>query len=403
MELKLNEETLIGIINKAPIENDHWDFKEKWHEDNGELLRDIINFVNTPHHDDCYIILGVNDKNGEIVGIDKDPNRRNKQQLQDYLRRQPFAQNCYPLTNVETFKLSGHYIDVITIKNSNNVPIYLNRRVNRKGKPMQPGLIYSRINDSNTPVDESTSDNQLELLWAKRFHLDVSIYDRYKVILMHPEDWEQIITEDNHESYIYLRDPNFAIKVDGPLENKNSHFESFMMSEFNIRVEWFIIKLFYGNNEIYYNYDIPIDDSSAEIIIPDHHFINVNSVFNGISYHCYIKDELPYILTNFINDVRNVSYAGYWWNHVTADNVFYETKKEKAYYEKLVFDNYEKVKSSEFASDPETVQYLTNKIKLSGTRGEGGDITLIAKEMEKEHLLVKYIKKLQSKNSTQSK
>lgn len=56
-----------------------------------------------------------------------------------------------------------------------------------------------------------------------------------------------------------------------------------------------------------------------------------------------------------------------------------------------------------FASDPETVQYLTNKIKLSGTRGEGGDITLIAKEMEKEHLLVKYIKKLQSKNSTQSK
>ena len=79
------------------------------------------------------------------------------------------------------------------------------------------------------------------------------------------------------------------------------------------------------------------------------------------------------------------------------------SKKEKAYYEKLVFDNYEKVKSSEFASDPETVQYLTNKIKLSGTRGEGGDITLIAKEMEKEHLLVKYIKKLQSKNSTQSK
>ena len=163
----------------------------------------------------------------------------------------------------------------------------------------------------------------------------------------------------------------------------------------------FTIKLFYGNNEIYYNYDIPVDDSSAEIIIPDHHFINVNHVLNGISYHCYIKDELPYILTNFINDVRNVSYAGYWWNYVTTDNVIYETKKEKAYYEKLVFDNYEKVKSSEFASDPETVQSLTSKIKLSGTRGEGGDITLIAKEMEKEHLLVKYIKKLQQDKKDQ--
>lgn len=94
-------------------------------------------------------------------------------------------------------------------------------------------MIYSRINDSNTPVDESTSDKQMELLWEKRFHLDVSIYDRYKAILTTPQDWEQIITEDNHECFIYLRDPNFVIKVEGPLENKNSHFESFMMSEFN--------------------------------------------------------------------------------------------------------------------------------------------------------------------------
>ena len=135
-----------------------------------------------------------------------------------------------------------------------------------------------------------------------------------------------------------------------------------------------------------------------------HNCIKCVLYYNGVPVadnHCYIKDELPYILTNFINDVRNVSYAGYWWNYVTTDNVIYETKKEKAYYEKLVFDNYEKVKSSEFASDPETVQSLTSKIKLSGTRGEGGDITLIAKEMEKEHLLVKYIKKLQQdKRST---
>lgn len=403
MKLRLDKETLIRIINKAPIENDHWDFKEEWHEDNGELLRDIMNFVNTPHHDDCYIILGIDDKDGKIVGVEKDPNRKSKQQLQDYLRRQPFAQNWYPLTNVETFKLSRHCIDVITIKNSNNVPIYLSRRVTRKGGPMQPGLIYSRINDSNTPVNESTSDKQMELLWLKRFHLDVSIYDRYKAILMRPEDWEQIITEDNRESYIYLRDPNFAIKVDGPLENKNSHFESFMVSEFNVRVEWFIIRLFYGNNEIYYNYDIPIDDSPAEMIIPDHNFINVNGVFNGISYHCYVKDELPYILTNFINDVRDVSHVSHWWDFVTSDNVIYKNKKEKAHYEKMVSDNYEKIKASDLTPNPEKVRALTSKIKLSGTQGEGGDISLIAKEMANEHQLVKYIKKLQLKNDTQSK
>ena len=57
----MNYEELTNIIKLAPEENEQWDFKEKWHESNGELLRDIINFTNTPSHNDAYIIFGISD------------------------------------------------------------------------------------------------------------------------------------------------------------------------------------------------------------------------------------------------------------------------------------------------------------------------------------------------------
>ena len=70
----LKEKDLIRIIDLAPNENDHWDFKLQWYKktDRNSLLLDIINMVNTPHHDVCYIIIGIDDKTGKIVGIEND-------------------------------------------------------------------------------------------------------------------------------------------------------------------------------------------------------------------------------------------------------------------------------------------------------------------------------------------
>ena len=102
----LSNKDLIRIIDLAPSENDHWDFKLQWYKknDRNNLLLDIINMVNTPHHDDCYIIIGIDDVTGKIRGIENDEGRMNKQNLQDFLRSKPFAQNFYPLTDVTTYE-----------------------------------------------------------------------------------------------------------------------------------------------------------------------------------------------------------------------------------------------------------------------------------------------------------
>lgn len=124
--LVLEEEELLGIIAQMPRETDHWDFKREWYkkDDKGSMLADIINFVNTSHHDDCYIIIGVDEENQEVVGVEDNDYMLNRQQLQDYLRKMPFAQNWYPETDVERFTIKGHKVDVITIFNSDDVPIF---------------------------------------------------------------------------------------------------------------------------------------------------------------------------------------------------------------------------------------------------------------------------------------
>ena len=42
----MDKKKLEEIIEQAPNENEQWDFKQEWHHSNGELLRDILNFVN---------------------------------------------------------------------------------------------------------------------------------------------------------------------------------------------------------------------------------------------------------------------------------------------------------------------------------------------------------------------
>ena len=391
----MNREVLNKILAKAPNENDHWDFKEEWYIDKGELLRDIMNLVNTVHHDDCHIIIGVNDS-GKIVGVKDDSNFMNRQQLQDFLRRKPFAQNWYPKTDVESFQINRYRIDVITVYNSDNVPIYLSKRVNRKGGPLRAGLIYSRINDSNTPVDESTTDHKMELLWQKRLHLDRTIKDRYKYALKHPEDWE-IVTPlyTTEETYVYSKDPNLVIKSEGPLMDKTSHFDSYMMSEYTIRINWFLIKLYYGSTIIYDSYIFPVDDGSYEMIIPDHGFIDFPDNFENKSYTFYLKNDFPYLLTKFVNSFRQGRSWRVGWDNIQSDVVIYNDENEREYYERLFIEYYQNNDKDNFEPKTERIRSLIGKIKQSGIQGEGGSIDLIAKKMEKEHLVVKCIKRLQ--------
>lgn len=210
----------IGILKKNGMQK----------KDN-EIVRDIVSFANTAHHKDCYLIMGVSD-NQEVIGVENDENRRNKKQLQDLLRKKPFAQSSYPQTNVETFNIQRHELDVITIYDSDQVPFFLQKR----DKNLNAGAVYCRTNDSNTPRDSTATDREVELLWKKRFHEDMDIMDQFMHLMKDRNSWEYI-ENNEYNGFIYKKNPDFQIILK-PGEKNNRDLEAYSINQFKIAMSY---------------------------------------------------------------------------------------------------------------------------------------------------------------------
>lgn len=58
------------ILIEKGYEGEYWDYKQEWHENIEDLIKDIICFANTPHEENEYLLFGVDD-NGNVVGMKK--------------------------------------------------------------------------------------------------------------------------------------------------------------------------------------------------------------------------------------------------------------------------------------------------------------------------------------------
>ena len=122
---RLLQEVLSLIQSKR--EDEWWDFKQQHHKDKAELLHDIICMANNRAKRDSYIIFGVEDETFKIVGVENTPNRRNQQNIVDFLRGCSFAGSARPRIELHTFEIEQHEIDVLIIKDSDEVPYYLEK------------------------------------------------------------------------------------------------------------------------------------------------------------------------------------------------------------------------------------------------------------------------------------
>lgn len=70
------KERILDLIN-SKREGPYWDFKREWHNDNNDLLVDILCFANNLVNKDCYIIIGVDEENDySIRDISKDSRKK---------------------------------------------------------------------------------------------------------------------------------------------------------------------------------------------------------------------------------------------------------------------------------------------------------------------------------------
>ena len=108
----MNEERTVTLKEKIlhlislQQEGGYWDFKKQWYEKKNDMLHDIICMANNLHNCTAYIIIGVDEKQGyAVVDVKNDPNRRNTQNMVDFLRDKKFAGGVRPLVHVEQLSL----------------------------------------------------------------------------------------------------------------------------------------------------------------------------------------------------------------------------------------------------------------------------------------------------------
>lgn len=110
------------ILNES--EEEHLDFKLKWHSDFQPLLKDIIAMANSSDDKNSYIVFGVSD-DFNIVGLTAEDQRCKKADIAAVIRDTHFAGNGVPEIDLHSVCIDGKQLDVLEIKKSNNVPYYI--------------------------------------------------------------------------------------------------------------------------------------------------------------------------------------------------------------------------------------------------------------------------------------
>lgn len=287
------EEIITNLINSG-IEGEYWDFKQKWHKDNEELIRDILSFANTIHNKDCFLIIGVSD-NCEIIGVENDENRRKQVNILDMLGNCNFAGQNTPTINVETLNIENKELDILIIYNTNNVPMYINKR-NKKQHRLQENFIYSRVGDRNTPVNENSNIYIIEQLWRKRFGLNRDSIELFKEALKDKWNWNV-----NREGWYYKFNPEFSIKIiyDDSLNRSGSTaFYSYNMT--NESTTFYNLQLIYKGTVLDEFQKVVLDSGRYSTISPKAEYVQQYIHSDIYEFRYFIKETLEYILYDFL-------------------------------------------------------------------------------------------------------
>ena len=165
--MRLNDHSITNLISyfiSKGKEGEWWDFKQEWHINMHDLIKDIICFANTVHDEDCYLIFGVSD-DLKLTGMQQ--SRKKQADVIDAISNLHFAGDNIPKIDIETVNFEGTELDVLKIFDTDRTPIYLKKPYGS----MRQGCIYSRNGDKNTPDNGNAEIVEIENLWRKRLGL----------------------------------------------------------------------------------------------------------------------------------------------------------------------------------------------------------------------------------------
>lgn len=355
MERKEKLEKIINELIYLKQEGSYWDFKSEWHSNNAELLHDIICMSNNIYDKDSYIIIGVEDKTFSIKNIKGDLNRKNTQNIVDFLKDKKFAGGIRPTVYVETL---SNGLDVIIIETSSNVPYYLTENYTYNKTNVKANYIYTRIQDTNTPIDKSADIDKVSLLWRRRFGIDKTPIEQLLIYLDNKENWKA--GNEYYHKYFYHLNPSFIISEVLPQEEirdylldglKDNVKENDLGKKESTREEWYTAiqisatlpnwkKLYFLFNQIkIYNIStVNIDGGRCHMPEPFSKYLflmhpKIDTTKESYQYSYFIKNTIEYKMIDFLSE-KFESYNDA-INKAMKDIIIFESDAERK-----AFDNY---------------------------------------------------------------
>jgi len=309
---------IISLIERRQ-EGSYWDYKSEHHQNPQDLLHDVICMSNNLENRDAYIIFGVKDGSGRVIGIDENDVTHNLSYFRQHLKDKDFAGGVRPDIDFETIEIGNRRVDVLTIKNSYHAPFYLNTDY----RDVKKYHIYTRINDTNTDKSSSADPNHVELLWRKRFRLDSPKIEQLKMLLKRLEDWE-----DYGPRFVHKILPEFNIALG---EISLLTLEAFEYFYAYCNGEGGKLVVNYLTSPIYETDWISFDNSSLSICAPRKDRVWVNGTY--VWYYYYSKDSLTWLLTNFLmhGEVERLNDCG------SSPFIIFENTDEKKEFERYLW------------------------------------------------------------------
>jgi len=292
---KVNQDEIWDLIQFAQ-EGSYWDYKREWYASDskgkGDMLHDIICMANNLESRDGYIIIGVDEEQDfDVCGVDKDTNRRNTQNIVDFLRDKKFAGGIRPTVSVESMLLEDCEIDVMVVHSDRNTPYYLTERV----LSVHPNNIYTRVQDSNTPINSTADFYHVEMLWKRRFGLDASIKEKFLILLDQYEEWEHHF--DDMRATYHSKFPEFRIEVD--YEDRSEGWEPQSPFYLDPKMYFTPLRLMYFNTIIFETGIIDVDGFRLYLPYSQERVLDINAfdapsgMDGSVHYYYYNLSEMP--------------------------------------------------------------------------------------------------------------
>ena len=279
-------------------EGTYWDFKLQHHANNADLIHDVLCLANAEHRGPRFLIFGVDDNSYAVTSIINSPGRKSQANISDFFRANAnkFFQSRTPTIYLTEVQLNGQALDVLVIEDKPHKPYYLVDDYRDRGSLVRAHHVYTRFNDTNSPMQESAPPHEIERMWRDRFGLNSSPIERVVRYLETPNAWEQVSESLFGEEYWHHRIfPEFTLKVD-ETDNPDILLCNEEWTQGEIRTDnnsaWFYL-LYYHQTILHRTRVVSFDDHKKSMVAP------YWQPRGKGSFYFYAKDSVNYALQRF--------------------------------------------------------------------------------------------------------